>query len=521
MRKLLFLLVVLVLASCRKEATTWNTDVSVPLFRGELMLTDIVADSLLASDNGGLWSFVYAGDLAEINYDSLAQLPDTTVSESFKVPFTSGTITLPAGTSIINVSRDIEFDIPNGVQLKRVRMKAGTLQYRVINYISGHMNSVFSLPGLLNQGVPLVINAATPPEQSGVPGVAEGTFNLEDFEFDLTGASGTSFNRVFVDAAVSVAVDAPTAAIVQGQDSVVVELSFIEAVVEYANGYFGQHTYVINEQENVFEGVNLPEGQLNLSEATFLLNIKNNIGADARLNLNSISSNSNNESVELSYAPFQQPMLLTRALDDGWSVSPSVLSYIVNEGNSNLTQWIGNLPSEISFQGNLQLNPLGNISGSNDFIYTEKPIELDYEIRIPLRFATESVLLSDTLDIQADIDEDFFGALEILVTNEYPFALGLDLILLNTITNEEYIVALNQEVRAGIQQPNSSLVIAVESLLSFSVNEVIYSKLKENHRMIIRAHISTPNYPGPVGLYNFYKMTYAAVLRGQYGVVVQ
>jgi hypothetical protein len=344
---------------------------------------------------------------------------------------------------------------------------------------------------------------------------------LEDFEFDLTGASGTSFNRVFVDAAVSVAVDAPTAAIVQGQDSVVVELSFIEAVVEYANGYFGQHTYVINEQEDVFAGVNVPQGQLNLEEATFLLNIKNNIGADARLNLNSISSNSSNGNVELNFAPFQLPMLLTRALDDGWSVSPTILSYNVNQGNSNLTQWIGNLPSQFSLQGNLQLNPLGNISGSNDFIYTENPIELDYEIRIPLRFATESVLLSDTLDIQADIAEDFFGALEILVTNEYPFAIGVDLILLNNITNEEFIVAMNQEVRAGIQQPNSASVIPMGSLLSFPVNEVIYSKLKSDHRMIIRGRINTPNYPGPVGLYNFYKMTYAAILRGEYGVVVR
>ena len=521
MRSLLIFFVVFVLASCRKEATTWNTDVAVPLIRGELTLTDLVADSLLESDASGLWSFVYAGDLADINYDSLAQLPDTTVSESFKVPFTSGTITLPAGTSIINVSRDIEFDIPNGVQLKRVRMKSGLLQYRVVNYISGYMTSVFSLPGLLNQGVPLVINAATPPEQAGVPGVAEGTFNLEDFEFDLTGASGTSFNRVFVDAAVSVAVDAPTAAIVQGQDSVVVELSFIDAVVEYASGYFGQHTYVINEQEDIFARVDVPQGQLNLEEATFLLNIKNNIGADARLNLNSISSNSSNGNVELNFAPFQQPMLLTRALDDGWSVSPTILSYNVNQGNSNLTQWIGNLPSQFSLQGNLQLNPLGNISGSNDFIYTENPIELDYEIRIPLRFATESVLLSDTLDIQADIDEDFFGALEILVTNEYPFAIGVDLILLNNITNEEYIVAMNQEVRAGIQQPNSPSVIPMGSLLSFPVNEVIYSKLKSDHRMIIRGRINTPNYPGPVGLYNFYKMTYAAILRGEYGVVVR
>jgi hypothetical protein len=179
------------------------------------------------------------------------------------------------------------------------------------------------------------------------------------------------------------------------------------------------------------------------------------------------------------------------------------------------------LPSQVSFQGNLQLNPLGNISGFNDFIYTENPIELDYEIRIPLRFSSESILLTDTLDIQADIDEDFFGALEVLVTNEYPFSLGIDLILVNSITNEEYIVVSNQEVRPGIQQPNSSSVIPVGSLLSFPVNEVIYSKLKSDHRMIIRGRISTPNYPGPVGLYNFYKLTYAAILRGEYGVVVQ
>ncbi|MFN6378056.1 MAG: hypothetical protein ACK4WD_02190 [Flavobacteriales bacterium] len=521
MRLLLVLMSILVIVSCRKDDTTWNTDVSVPLFRGELQLNDIIADSLLMTDENGLWSLIYKGNISDLNFDSLAQIPDTTVSESFKVPFNSGSITLPAGASIINVTRDIEFDIPNGVQLKRVRMKSGTLQYRVVNYINGYMTSVFSLPGLLNEGVPLLINAATPPAQSDIPGVAQGSYDLENFEFDLRGSAGSSFNEVFVEATVSVAADAPTSAVVQGQDSVVVELSFIDAVVEYATGYFGQHTYVINEDEPLFEGVNLPEGSLALERASLTLDIVNNVGVDARLNLNSVASVSGANSIDLTYAPFNQPILLTRALDNGWGVYPTSYSYSANESNSNLPQWIGNLPQQLSLQGELTLNPLGNISGSNDFIYTENPIELDYEVQVPLRFATESIILSDTLDISAEIEEDFYGSLELLVDNQYPFSIFVDLILLNTVTDEEFILGLNQQVRAGIQTPNSSEVSAVGSILSFPVNEVIFEKLKENHRMIVRGKITTPNYPEMVGLYDHYKMIYSAVLRGQYGVVIK
>ncbi len=521
MRLLLLIFFVLIFLSCRKEETTWDTDVTLPLFNGELKLDDIIADSLLSADETGLWSLIYKGDLVDFDFDSLAQLPDTTVSESFKVPFQSGSLSLPAGVSIINIDRDITFSTSNGVQLKYVRMKSGTLKYRVLSYISGEMTSVISLPGLINAGSPLVITADTPPEVGGAPGISQGQYPLDDFEFDLRGETGTSHNRVFADVLVSVSQQATQPALIQGQDSVVVELTFEDAVVEYARGYFGQHTYTINEEETFLDGLNMPEGQLQLERAAFKIDITNNTGVDARLNLNSATSNAATSSVQLNFAPFNQPLLITRAFENNQVIFPSNSSYDLNESNSNLPDWLEILPTTVGIQGSIELNPLGNVSGSNDFIYTDRPLDLNYEVNIPLLLSASEIVLNDTLELGVDIDEDFFGTLDIVVTNEYPFSIFLDLFFLNEITNAQTVFIQDQEVRAGIQELNSSTVNAVTSVVSIPVNKGVLEKLRSDHRLILQGRLSTPGFPQPVGLYTHYTMRYAAQLNGKYGVSIR
>jgi hypothetical protein len=79
-------------------------------------------------------------------------------------------------------------------------------------------------------------------------------------------------------------------AAVEGQDSVVVELSFENAIIDYALGYFGQHEYSLDESITFFDGNTIPEGLLMLERASMHMRLENFIGVDARLRFTDISS---------------------------------------------------------------------------------------------------------------------------------------------------------------------------------------------------------------------------------------
>lgn len=506
--------------SCRRESTTWNTEVDVPLFRGALGLEQIIPDSLLSADQNGLWHLIYSDDLTDLNIDSLVNITDTTFSQSFTVPFSSGTITLPAGASIINVQQDIELN-GGGAQLRLIRMKGGTMTYTIRSYINGYMTSVFTMPGVTGNGVPVSITANTAPSLNDIPSEYSGTIDVTGYEIALTGINGSQVNSIASSIAVSVASDAPSSALVQGQDSVVVELSFENAIVEYALGYFGQHQYNLNETVSFLQGTTMPQGLLALERASMKMRLENFIGVDARIFFDEINAlGADNSVLSLTYAPFNQNINVTRALDLGGTIWPTFTNFDINETNSNITSWVGQLPQALQINGTVDINPLGNISGSSDFIYTEFPLKATIDVDIPLRVNSSQITLRDTIEIQEKIQEDFFGHLVMLVENGFPLNATLHLKLRDVVTGSEYVIASNELIQAGIPGDTDGEITPVTSTIRINADTEVFKRIKENNVLILEATMSTPTVTDYYGIYSHYRMNYKAMLEGTYGVNV-
>jgi hypothetical protein len=87
----------------------------------------------------------------------------------------------------------------------------------------------------------------------------------------------------------------------------------------------------------------------------------------------------------------------------------------------------------------MMINPLGNISGSNDFLFTDKSLQLKLNAEIPLVFSASSIIIGDTatFDIGNKADnEDWAGRiidgfLHVYVDAYYPFETALHIDLLN------------------------------------------------------------------------------------------
>ncbi len=80
-------LIIIILFSCRKEDVhpQWDVNLLSPIAKTKLTLNQIVADSLLQVNSDSSISLIYQTPLADIRLDTIAQLPDTSITYSAKL----------------------------------------------------------------------------------------------------------------------------------------------------------------------------------------------------------------------------------------------------------------------------------------------------------------------------------------------------------------------------------------------------------------------------------------------------
>ncbi len=508
------------LFSCRKEETRWDTQIVAPLASGRLGVEDLIPDSLLQSEQG-VWHLVFEESLTDINVDSLVTIPDTLFVQSYKSPFGAGSITLPAGATIFNISEDIVLNIPQA-SLRQIKIKSGTLEYKVKSFINGYMTSVYTLPGATLNGAPLQLIANTTPSTGDLPSEVSGIIDLTNYEINLTGANGFQTNSIGSTAVISVTQDAPVSAIISAQDSVVVELNFIEAKVAYAKGYFGQHAISFNEELDFFSGLNLPDGLLKLNQATLSLDVTNKIGVDASIDIgyletldeNSISLSS------LSESPLLYPLNISRAMDNNGEVIPSNYSVFINNTNSNLPQLIEQLPTAAKFNAQVFINPLGNISGSNDFIYTDRALEANMKLDIPLNIGLSGLTVRDTFEIKLEEELPVSGSIDIYFENGFPFSGVIQMALIDSLDQDYFPVVSDGFLAQGITDENQVVVTSTNTRLSVPVTPMLLNRLRKGYRIIVRAEFNTSNYPSTFPLLDSYYIDFKIVGNGNVEIEV-
>jgi hypothetical protein len=508
-----FCFTLLSLSGCkREERTTWNSGVLVPLVEGSMYIDDLVPDSILSADENYLWHLILVEDLTEFNLDTLVRIPDTTISKRFDVPIIGGPFPIPPGQIIINEEENNQLGL-NGVELREIRVKSGFLQYSIRSYINGYLQCNYELPGVTLNGVGTVIEATTQPSVGVNPYVFEGSIDLSHHQIDLTGESGTMFNRIYTHLTIQSLVGAPAQTLVSGDDSVVVELRFVDPVIEYARGYFGQHVYQLNQDVDFSDEVHFPDGSLNLQEATMKFHLSNAVGADARIEFTELSNYnlSQNSSVSLDYNPLFAPLNITRALDNNGVVVPTSYDFEMNELNSNIVPFIENLPNAFSLQGDISINPLGDISGGNDFIYSDNALQANLEIDIPLLVGIDDLTFIDTLAIASQVDLVADGSLYLYTNNYFPFSATCNAYLINQ--QNQFLSTLIYEgtINAAIETNVPGSTLPVESRIRIPLNEKIIAQLNEGNRVVIKMVLNSMNYDQPSGLYENYRIDYRII----------
>lgn len=502
---LLFTVYCLLFFSCRKGGSpSWDVDVIAPLVKSSLTINNIIPDSLLNINPDNSYDIVYNTSLYSF---SIIEIPETTITNT--VPLFGQPIS-PCSTIISSVNDQTKYDL-KGVELTKVIIRSGDMKVVITNNSDGNIEFNYKIP-LATLGFQSFDTTFIVPKRIGTnPGIYSETFDLSGYIFDLRGLSGDSYNTIIKTTSAKLPCTEPPL-VFQTNDYCKIANSFINIVPGYAKGYFGQKDTILADTSDFSLFNHIIDGTLNLEDIDIGFSIENSIGADARFTLNDLSSFNTRTgiTVPLSQHPIiGSPVNLNRAVDNNGNVTSSTYSVSFNPSNSNIKQFVENLPDKMSYQLDLEINPLGNVSGGNDFIYYDKLMKTNFNMTIPLSLIANNLTLADTMDFKMDESTNNVnhGTLYLYAENGFPFTAEAQLYLMDTLhTIVDSLISAPNIILAP--QLDANRICAGKRLtkLSIPVSADKMNLLRSTKIMYLKMKFNTAGQPNYVKIYSFYEM---------------
>lgn len=490
MKKLaLVLFAFALITGCKREPTTWDVDGLVPLAYSKVTLEEAVPDENIASDSNGALSLIYKGNLFELSLDSIFQIPDTSAEDEFFLPI--GTVTLQPGQTFKADTVTSPYDM-NGAQITYFDIRSGIFHVFVESTLAEPMILEYAIPSATKNGQMFFVKETIPSGTIGSPTYVDKDYDLSGYAINLTGENNDAFNllrteyRVYVDSA------GVPLTIVAG-DRLRLGNTLQSIRPSYARGYFGNELLTESAEGEAIDAFNnIVSGNITLEKTTMQFNIINELGVDIRANIGELTGKNNLTNLETSLTGpiINTDMNLNRSTETNNASNPvigSTYSQELNETNSNVTDFIGVLPNELSYAIEVQINPLGNVSGSNDFVYDSTGIKLALDVEIPLKLQANNLVILDTAEFnidstsQEEVGRITGGFLNLYATNWYPWDIEAQIYLMD----ENYMVIDSifggSQVLLGGQPNPDEVTIPSESVLKAPVSK---SKIDNLYRAV-------------------------------------
>lgn len=519
---LILFLAVLAFFSCRKETvTSWDVDLTGPIVSSKLNIKNFLDDSLFESGPNGLLTLRVNREIAYIKVDSLLKLPDTTITNQFLWPSFSTTTLNPGQTINLLPPSPLVFNIANGVALKYSIIRKGILTIKFSNTITEPIDFKYLLPGVKKNNQAFFISETIPPGNNSLIK----SYALDGYSIDLTAGGIAAFNTIIQNYTVSISNSANPAEITFGKGAIA-ELSYSEIIPQYALGYFGQQDIALDVDTATFDVFkNFNATNFALSDATFDFSIINEFGAEFNAKLNNINSINtvNNSSVGLVTQQLNS-ININRAIDVNGKINTSVKFISLNKNNSNILNYLSNLPNKITYGGLIKLNPLGNMSGYGDFAYFNTGIRVRADINIPLKFNANAFYLQSEAPIDLSnvnqLNNVNYGNIIINSRNGYPFEAVLQAYLLdeNKTIIDSLFVPGNNIIPKGITDAQNLVTASTFQKLYIPFDANKLASFKKSKSILLKAKLNMPPNPPEITILDSYEIDVDMILDVNYRV---
>ncbi|MCX6291990.1 MAG: hypothetical protein NT126_09540 [Bacteroidetes bacterium] len=505
-----------VFLSCKKEneRPQWQVNVIGPLMHATLGVSNFIADSILHSDSTHAISLVYEDDLYQSNLDSLFQIRDTSIPTVFTLPIAS--IQLQPNTPFYSINNNAALNI-SGVELREAIIKSGYLEIEAHNRISSRVIYTYTIPNATLNGqvfrFTMVLNAAPPGGSSSHTGL----FDMSGYHIDLTGASGNMVNTLAYNVAAQTDTGGTSSFAYLGDTLINISAGLKHIIPYYAKGYLGQKNIDegnVSKHITPFEAIR--SGSIRLQDVTMKFSIENNIGVDAQALIGHFQSvNTKTHQLVNLNAPqlVNHTININRATESGnavYPVHPSLYEVLLDHTNSNIISLIENLPDQLNYSLNMKINPQGNISGSNDFVYSDYLVKAKIKVEMPLAFAADHLELADTTSLiiqnQADYDPVGSGTFTLIAVNGFPFEADLHLILLDAQHHFLDSIPVPSVIAAANVDANFNVTSPTRTVIPVYLDEARKNKILGASNIFVRAVFTTPSFPQKVQIYSGYHL---------------
>lgn len=499
----------LLFTACRREIKL-NPKYSVPLARGEVSLDHWLQNATASSFNDtGVVVYHFDREIYQLGLADLVGIPDTTVIENLVFPLA----TYDANPGVTFLSQTDDFDYQGiDVALTEMIARSGIFEYEIRSPFTEPTIVTFNMPAASLGGVPFSKSINVPAASPGGETLIVGSEDLSNYTFDLTGVNANQVNTFQTQLGVQLDPNANQMT-VTNQDTVKATFSIKSIVPEYVKGYFGNLDLSQDSSAIDIPGFPTNNGSYGISDIDLSLIIENGVGADAQLKIIELDGwNENNSHQLLTGGAIGQSINVTRANDWGNNNVGKTFEYLnFTWGNSNIVSWINNNPDSVSYQIIGQLNPNGNVSAGNDFMYYDHPIRVFLSADLPLDIFADQFVLLDTLRLNSseDVPEQIDSVnLRFECKNGFPFSAGMKLSFeMDGITVVKDIAT---GIESGIVGANGRVSDATISYFSMAFSRDEYIALLANNHLLLELVFSTYN-AGQVKIYPEYKLSYKAV----------
>lgn len=524
---------------CKRENKGWDIDGLIPLVNSNLNLQNLFEDSIIQPDQNKLLRIVYREDFLNFRLDDDFVIPDTTI-------FTSNRLTCLVAppltckwykrAPLISDTNSSRINIKN-VNLTYARVKSGSIIFKVRSSITEPIIATYTMPIATKDGKELRISEVIPAAaSSSTPTVIEKEIDLAGYLLDLRGKRKNDYNTIqfFFEVVFQNPTTPDSNYVYNSNDYVNIENTFTQVVPEYGKGVFLTQTIQSDEPDKTgFDAFkNFFSGSLILDEAKFNFVFENYVGADLTAKINKLIAvnDKTGKNVAMTGEVIGKSINVGRAKEDFSLTYPHIIPqpnlFALNDKNSNVLALLENQPTYFDYLIDFTINPLGNVSGGNDFIYNGYGVKASIDVEIPLCVKAENLLLIDTTDFapgtkEEDLNSIKGGNLMIYCDNSYPLSAKIKVDLLDE--NGKFLMTLLQpksEIKAGIMDDKGIVRSPLRSVLMAPITPAILDQFYLAKKAVVYLTFNTPT-DNPVKLYSFYNSQVKIVGDVQYNVVVK
>lgn len=514
----LIIIAINIFYSCRKPTTAnWDTDVVLPIVNSKLNIKNFLGDSIFSSDNNGLIHISVSRTLTALQLDSVLKLPDTSIVQTFSVVFPT---TLTPGQSLTFFPpTELEFNITNGVKISTFDVKKGIINIKYSNDLTQPLDLIYKLPGVTKYGMPYTINETVPP---GINSLIK-SYDLSGYNFNMRGLSGNVYNTIVQAYTVNVNPNASTVTATFGQ-GVKLNISYEDIIPQYAEGYFGQQTVDIDKDTTDLDIFNtFSASNLMLSDAKLNFKILNGFGVEFTGKLQNIQSINGTSVVALSTSQLNN-ININRATKIGTNVYPTVKTVSLNPSNSNILPFISLLPQKLVYEGEVNVNPLGNISGYKDFALYGNGLNVVADIDIPMQFKASAFHLQSISEVDfsktKQLDNVNSANLILTALNGYPFSAKIQAYMLNSADQViDSLMDINANTIAGGQINSLNIVTQpINSRINVNLSKQKLEKLRDTKKFKVKTTFIMPPNPPDIKFFDSYEIDVNFIAEINYNV---